>query len=200
MLDLQVINSLHRNIVIGWHSRPIDNPYEGVLKLICQQASFNFLLWHEEDIARSPDVSDTKIVEVKRNIDRYNQQRNDGIEQVDDWVTADILEKQIVTAVDAPQNTETMGSAIDRLCILALRIYHLEEQRDRTDATVEHRESVTRKIAVALVQQEDLSRAAQQLADDIYAGRKKHKTYRQMKMYNDPAMNPYIYQAQRRAG
>ena len=200
MLDLQVITNLHRDLVTGWHSRPIDNPCEGVLKVICQQASFNFLLWHEEDIARSPDVSDAKIAEVKSNIDRYNQQRNDWIEQVDDWITADLVEKKITAAADAPQNTETLGSSIDRLCILALRIYHLEEQRDRTDATAEHRESVTRKIAVALVQHEDLSRAAQQLADDIYAGRKKHKTYRQMKMYNDPTMNPYLYKAQRRAG
>lgn len=200
MLDLQVITNLHRDIIVGWHQRPVDNPYEGFLKLVCQQASFNFLLWHEEDIARSPDVPDSKIAEVKRAIDRYNQQRNDGIEQIDDWVTADLAEKKISPTTDAPQNTETIGSAIDRLCILALRIFHLEEQRDRSDASAEHRDSVTRKLAVALVQLDDLSRSAKQLADDIYAGRKKHKTYRQMKMYNDPTLNPYLYQAQRRAG
>jgi hypothetical protein len=77
-----------------------------------------------------------------------------------------------------------------------LRIYHLIEQRDRPDATPEHRESVNRKIAIALVQHEDLSRGAQQLADDFLAGKKRHKTYRQLKMYNDPSLNPYIYKAQ----
>jgi hypothetical protein len=78
---------------------------------------------------------------------------------------------------------------------LALRIYHLIEQRDRADASAEHREGVARKLAIALAQQEDLSRSAQQLADDLFAGRKKHKTYRQLKMYNDPSLNPYLYKA-----
>ena len=95
----------------------------------------------------------------------------------------------------APQNTETLGSTIDRLSILALRIYHLIEQRDRSDATSEHRESVARKLAIALAQQADLTRAAQQLADDLFSGRKRHKTYRQLKMYNDPALNPYLYKS-----
>jgi hypothetical protein len=97
----------------------------------------------------------------------------------------------------APQNTETLGSTIDRLAILALRIYHLAEQRDRVDASPEHREAVERKLAIALAQHADLSSAAQQLADDLFSGRKRHKTYRQLKMYNDPAMNPYLYQARK---
>ena len=101
----------------------------------------------------------------------------------------------ILAPAEAPQNTETLGSTIDRLSILSLRIYHLAEERDRPDATPEHREAVSRKLAVALVQLDDLSHAAQQLADDLFAGRKRHKTYRQLKMYNDPALNPYLYRA-----
>jgi hypothetical protein len=136
---------------------------------------------------------------VKRAIDGYNQQRNDWIEKLDDWITERLTELNVTPAVNAPQNTETLGSTIDRLSILALRIYHLQEQRDRADATAEHRESVSRKLAIALLQLEDLSRAAQQLADDLFSGRKRHKTYRALKMYNDPTLNPFLYQARQAA-
>jgi hypothetical protein len=90
-----------------------------------------------------------------------------------------------------------LGSAIDRLSILALRIYHLNEQVERADASPTHRESVARKLVIALAQHGDLSRSAQELADELFAGRKRHKTYRQLKMYNDPSLNPYLYQSPR---
>src|SRR5262249_30049814 len=154
----------------------IDNPYDGLEAVVCRQFSFNFLLWHEEDIARSPEVSDGEIAQVKRAIDRYNQQRNDWIEKIDDFVTDDLAARGIVAAEGAKQNTETIGSAIDRLPILALRIYHLEEQRDRADATAEHVANVTRKLAIAFAQLADLTQSAQDTADDLYAGRKRHKT------------------------
>ena len=196
-INLADITRLHRELVVRWHERDVDNPYDGLLGIVCRQMSYNFLLWHEEDVARSRDVSDARIAQVKRAIDQYNQQRNDWIEKLDDWITERLAEWKVSPAADAPQNTETLGSTIDRLSILALRIYHLEEQRDRADATAEHRESVSRKLAVALLQLEDLSRAAQQLADDLVAGRKRHKTYRALKMYNDPMLNPYLYQARK---
>jgi hypothetical protein len=196
MISLTEVTSLHRDCVTRWHEQSIDNPYSDFLAIVCEQLSFNFRLWHEEDKARSPTATDTEIAQVKRAIDKLNQQRNDWIEKLDDWVTEDLGRRKIVAPDAAPQNTETLGSSIDRLAILALRIYHLVEQRDREGATAEHRESVTRKLAIALAQHEDLSRAAQQLADDLFAGRKRHKTYRQLKMYNDPALNPYMYKAQ----
>jgi uncharacterized protein DUF4254 len=198
-IQLSEITRLQGELVIRWHERDIDFPHEGLLGIVCRQMSYNFLLWHEEDVARSRDVSDARIAQVKRAIDGYNQQRNDWIEKLDDWITERLAECSIVAAENAPQNTETLGSTIDRLSILALRIYHLQEQRDRADATAEHRESVSRKLAVALLQLEDLTRAAQQLADDLFAGRKRHKTYRALKMYNDPALNPYLYQARQAA-
>lgn len=198
-IDLAEMTRLHREMVARWHERDVDNPFEGFPAIVCRQMGFNFLLWHEEDIARCRDVSDARIAEVKRAIDGYNQQRNDWIEKIDDWISARLAELNITPAGDVPQNTETLGSTIDRLSILALRIYHLEEQRDRADATPEHRESVSRKLAVALLQLEDLTKAAQQLADDLFAGRKRHKTYRALKMYNDPALNPYLYQARKAA-
>lgn len=191
------ITRLHREMCLRWHSQPVDNPYRELLGIICQQFSFNFLLWHEEDIARSRDVTDARIAEVKRAIDGYNQKRNDWIEKIDDWITDELARLGITAPADARQNTETTGSAIDRLSILALRIYHLQEQRDRAEATPEHRANVTAKLAIALAQYADLSRSAQELLDDLFAGRKRHKTYRQLKMYNDPMMNPYLYPAQK---
>lgn len=195
MESIATLTQLHRDLCVRWHAQPVDNPYDGLLGLVCQQFGFNFLLWHEEDIARSRDVTAERIAEVKRAIDGYNQKRNDFIERMDDWITEELTRRGVVAGADARQNTETAGSAIDRLSILTLRIYHLHEQRDRADATAEHRQNVAVKLAIALAQFDDLSRSAQELLDDLFAGRKRHKTYRQLKMYNDPTMNPYLYQA-----
>ncbi len=199
MINVRQITDLHRAMVVHWHRQEIENSYRGFLAVVCQQFSFNFRLWHEEDIARSRDVSAARIAEVKRNIDRLNQQRNDWIEKMDDYLTEELDRQGVEASFDAPQNTETAGSAIDRLSILALRIYHLEEQTERDDATPEHIDSVERKLAVCQIQHEDLSQSLQELLDDLFAGRKRHKTYRQFKMYNDPTLNPYLYQARRKA-
>jgi hypothetical protein len=193
MLDVKRVNQLHNETVDRWHHQAIDNPYDGVWSIICKQHSFNFLLWHEEDIARSKDVSDERIAEVKRAIDGYNQQRNDWIEKVDDWLTGYLVESRISPATNARLNTETPGSVIDRLSIQSLRIYHLREQLERSDVDQQHLESVQQKIAKCLLQQQDLSNSLQELIEDIAAGRKRHQTYRQFKMYNDPTLNPALY-------
>ncbi|MFN7625731.1 MAG: DUF4254 domain-containing protein [Pirellula sp.] len=204
MIDVESINELHVSTVARWHREPIDNPYgdptastDCVLPVVCQQHQFNYLLWHEEDIARSPDVSDTQIARVKRNIDKYNQARNDWIEKVDDWITESLQAKHVSLQDGARLNTETPGSAIDRLSIMSLRIYHLEEQLGRSDIDQSHIDKVTHRIAVCRLQFADLSQSLSQLLEDIYAGRKRHRTYRQMKMYNDPSLNPYLYDRQR---
>ncbi|MEX2175946.1 MAG: DUF4254 domain-containing protein [Pirellulaceae bacterium] len=195
MIDIRRIAALHEACVARWHERPVDNPCAGLLASVCRQLGFNFRLWHEEDKARSPDATDAEIAGVKRSIDRLNQQRNDESERLDELLGAELARRVVVPAPDAPLNTETLASTIDRLGILALRIYHLREQLDRADAGPEHRERVGRRLYVAIVQHEDLSQAAQQLADDLTAGRKRHQTYRQLKMYNDPQLNPYLYHA-----
>ena len=194
MIDIVEITCVQREMIVRWHAEPVAVAREGLLGIIGQQLSYNFLLWHEEDIARSREVTDARIAEVKRAIDRLNQQRNDWIEKIDDWITDDLARRGVAPAA-ARQNTETAGSVIDRLAILGLRIYHLEEQRDRPGAADEHRQNASRKLAIAIAQSADLSRSAQELLDDIYAGRKRHKTYRQLKLYNDPTMNPYLYNA-----
>ncbi len=190
---------MQEDCVVRWHREPIDNPFatectsDSLFATACQQHQFNFLLWHEEDIARSPDVSDSKIAEVKRNIDRFNQQRNDWIEKIDDWITADLVAKKIQCPIDAKLNTETPGSAMDRLSIMSLRIFHLNEQLSRPDVDQQHLEKVNVRLTVCRLQQKDLGQSLGELLIDIYSCTKRHRTYRQMKMYNDPTLNPYLY-------
>lgn len=188
--SVQDWTQLQIDCVRRWHDEPMANPYSGWLRWVCQQHAFNFELWHEEDVARNPSVTDARIAEVKRSIDRLNQQRNDWIEKLDDAITESIQQSSVVVAEDAPINTETPGSAIDRLSILSLRLFHYAEQLQRQDVDAEHRSKVEARWLLCQVQHADLSASLQTLIDDIFAGRKRHKTYRQMKMYNDPSLNP----------
>jgi hypothetical protein len=193
MIDVQQITDLQADTVALWHTQEISNPYEGFLQVVCQQHMFNYQLWHEEDVARSPNVGDERIAAVKRAIDGFNQRRNDAIEQLDAWLLRELAAKKVVPAADARQNTETPGSTIDRLSILALRRYHMQEQADRADASEEHRAKARARLEILAEQHRDLSRALTELLDDIFAGRKRLKVYFQFKMYNDPSMNPYLY-------
>ena len=200
MINVDRVLTIHQDTVVRWHDSEIDQPYDSIHGIVCEQHSYNFRLWHQEDIARNPDATDQEIADVKRSIDKLNQRRNDWIEKIDQWIVEDLTQQGTGVSTDAPRNTETPGSAIDRLSILALRLYHLDEQTARLDATPDLVASVNRKIAVGLAQQKDLSKSLAELLADIYAGRKRHGTYQQMKMYNDPKLNPQIYNAQRRAG
>lgn len=201
MIDVRQITDLHRTTVAAWHHQEIRNDHAGLLHLVCEQHRFNFLLWHEEDIARSPNVTDAKIAAVKRAIDKYNQQRNDAIERIDDYLRQQLNAAGVVCPAGTRHNTETPGSAIDRLSIVALRIYHMQEQTERADATPEHRAATSQKLATLGVQHADLAQALSELVADLFAGRKQLKLYRQFKMYNDPTLNPYLYaQPARKAG
>ena len=192
------ITDLQQSAVVRWHQRDFDNPYTGLLAFVCQQHQFNFLLWHEEDIARSSDVSDARIAAVKRAIDGYNQQRNDAIERLDETLLDMLTGAGVLAEADARLNTETPGSAIDRLSIMALRTYHLEEQLDRDDVDHAHRERVAERLTRCHVQHADLSQSLAELLGDLCRGRKLLKVYRQMKMYNDPSLNPYLYRTPKR--
>lgn len=193
MIDVDEIMRLHETTVARWHTEPIANRYSGFLGLVCQQHIYNFELWHQEDIARSPDVGDHEIAQVKRRIDKFNQQRNDAIEKLDDAITEMLEQQQISPSAGARQNTETPGSAIDRLSIMALRVYHYGEQIERSDVDAAHRDRVSQRLAMCREQQRDLSQGLRELLGDIFSGAKRHKTYRQMKMYNDASLNPYLY-------
>ncbi len=195
MIDVRTITDLQAENVKQWHEQEINNSYTGFLNLVCRQHEQNYRLWHQEDIARSPNATDAELAEVKRRIDRLNQQRNDLIESLDDALILQLRQNNIAPLPGARLNTETPGSAIDRLSILALRIYHMHQQADREDAEPEHRQNVKAKLEILYQQHHDLSRSLAELLADIFAGRKQLKVYRQMKMYNDATMNPYLYEA-----
>jgi hypothetical protein len=199
MIDVQAIRELHQTTVARWHEQEVDNSYEGFLRLVCSQHQQNFRLWHQEDIARSPHASSADLAAVKRAIDKLNQQRNDLIERLDDAIVAELAAARLQPRPEARLNTETPGSAIDRLSILALRLYHMEEQSRRSDASDAHVVKAKARLEVLYQQQQDLCSSLGELLDEIFAGRKRLKVYRQFKMYNDPTMNPYLYAARRPA-
>ena len=191
------VGKLHRETVVRWHTCEPDNVYADFLGTVCQQHQYNFLLWHEEDVARSPDVSDARIAMVKRAIDGYNQQRNDWIERIDEAVIDMLAEAGVAPAATSRLNTETPGSAIDRLSIMSLRIYHLEEQLERNDVDQAHLDRVHQRLRRCRAQQADLSQSLVELLADLATGAKALKVYRQMKMYNDATLNPYLYKSER---
>jgi hypothetical protein len=198
MIDVRAITDLHRDTVAKWHRSDADNPYEDFLALVCRQHQCNFLLWHQEDLARSPKAADAAIAAVKRAIDKLNQQRNDGIEALDDYLVRKLEAWGTRLRPRAKMNTETPGSVIDRLSVLSLRMFHMEEQAQRPDAEENHRAEAARKLAILRQQHLDLSKSLAQLLKDILSGRKELKVYRQFKMYNDPSLNPAIYQTRKR--
>jgi cell division protein FtsB len=199
MMDVPAILELHTTTVARWHTNEIDNPYEGGLRIVCLQHEQNYRLWHQEDIARSMDVGNAELAAVKRAIDKLNQQRNDLIERLDDFLIDALAASGVQPQRGARLNTETPGSAIDRLSILSLRLYHMEEQAARTDASADHIAKAKARLEVLRRQRSDLSTSLAELLDDIFAGRKRLAVYRQFKMYNDPTMNPYLYAAKRPA-
>jgi len=186
----QVINDYH---LVDSVDAPIHNPYnrdtiDSKLYLKCW---IDTVQWHYEDIIRDPHIDPVEALSLKRRIDHSNQERTDLVEDIDSYFRQ--LYSQVATLPDARLNTESPAWAIDRLSILALKIYHMDEQARRIDATDEHRQRCQLKLSVLVEQQRDLSLAIDQLLDDIAEGRKYMKVYRQMKMYNDPATNPVLY-------
>jgi len=182
-----------------WHDAPThrEEPSD-FISLVQEQHRRNFDLWHEEDTARAPEVPDNLIASVKRRIDKLNQERNDLIEKLDDALATLLQEKGTAPAADAPWNTETPGSVIDRLSIMSLKVHHMREQAQREDVDRKHRARCTKKLRVLEQQRADLISALQLLLGDLLAGRKQLKLYRQFKMYNDPTLNPEIYRKRKK--
>ena len=172
---------------------PIENPYEpGSLEhLLYHKNWIDTVQWHLEDIIRDPQIDPVAALAIKRRIDKSNQDRTDMVDYIDSY----LLDKyrDVEPRPDARLNTETPAWAIDRLSILALKIYHMAREAERTDVGDAHRAACRKKLDVLLAQQVDLSGAIEELIGDIEAGRKYMKTYKQMKMYNDPALNPVLY-------
>ncbi|MDR1403016.1 MAG: DUF4254 domain-containing protein [Tannerellaceae bacterium] len=171
----------------------VNNPYEPE-SIDCYLYLKNWIdavQWHLEDIIRNPEVDPVEALAIKRRIDKSNQDRTDLVERIDGYFLNAC--KDVQTAPAATVNTESPAWAVDRLSILVLKLYHMHQETVRPDASPAHRDACLRKLAVLQEQKEDLSAALDQLLNDIEQGRKYMKVYKQMKMYNDPALNPVLY-------
>ena len=172
---------------------PINNPYDrdSIENRLYLKCWIDTVQWHYEDLIRDPHINAEEGMSLKRRIDHSNQDRTDLVEQIDSYFRQQYSD--VRPAEDATINTESPAWAVDRLSILALKIYHMQEQTERTDASAEHIKKCKAKLAVLLEQQQDLNTAIDQLLDDIKSGHKYMKVYRQMKMYNDPTTNPILF-------
>ena len=185
------------NEVVQWHVKAPEPGYDEASdfpSIVSRQHYVNFELWHQEDMARDPDASDSKIAAVKRTIDVLNQLRNDMIEQMDQCLLDKLQNKKINYTSEIEMNSETPGSIIDRLSINALKIYHMDEEIQRLDVTGEHRKKCSGKLSVLQDQRNDLKKSLETLLADLSSGKKRLKVYQQMKMYNDENLNPVLYQ------
>lgn len=172
---------------------PAQNPFEkGQLEYLFYWKNYiDTVQWHLEDIVRDPNIDPEKGIELKRRIDRSNQERTDVVEYIDDYFLQ--LYKEVIPAAGAKVNTESPAWAIDRLSILILKIWHMREEAHRTDASEEHIQKCQARLNILNEQLVDLSTSIDELLSDIEAGNKQMKVYRQMKMYNDPSLNPILY-------
>jgi hypothetical protein len=194
----QHANQIFNQVIKDYHLKdnvdtPINNPYDrdSIDYSLYLKCWIDTVQWHYEDIIRDPHINPVEALALKRRIDSSNQDRTDLVEEIDSYFRQ--YYSDVKPMADARLNTESPAWAVDRLSILALKIYHMKEQVDRNDASPEHIAKCQAKLDVLLEQQEDLSLAIDQLLEDIQAGRKYMKVYRQMKMYNDPSTNPILY-------
>ena len=194
----KICNEIFNQAIRDYHvtdniDTPINNPYkrETIENRLYLKCWIDTVQWHFEDIIRDPHIDPVEALNLKRRIDRSNQDRTDLVEQIDSYFRQKYA--NVKPLPEARLNTESPAWAVDRLSILALKIYHMREQVERNDVGAEHRERCEGKLNILLEQQVDLSTAIDQLLADIEEGRIYMKVYRQMKMYNDPATNPVLY-------
>ena len=191
--------TLFRQVLVDYHQidqvdTPLHNPSpaNSLDSLLYHKCWVDTVQWHLEDLVRDPSIEPVKGLELKRRIDASNQLRTDLVEKIDDYILAQ-LDGATIQA-NATLNTESPAWAIDRLSILALKIYHMREEAERKNAGESHQIKCAQKLSVLLEQEKDLSLSIDQLLEDLDAGKKIMKVYRQMKMYNDASLNPVLYQ------
>lgn len=194
----QLSNSIFEKVINDYHKTdnvdiPINNPYpEKTIEFYLYLKNWiDTVQWHFEDIIRDPEIDPSEALVLKRRIDKSNQDRTDLVELIDSYFLDKY--KDVNVLPDARLNTESPAWAIDRLSILALKIYHMRQEVERKDTTEQHKQQATQKLNVLLTQQVDLSAAIEELLSDIESGHKYMKVYKQMKMYNDPSLNPVLY-------
>lgn len=198
MIFSELCNELFDKSTADYHitdsvDAAMNNPYEfkSIEYYLYLKNWIDAVQWHFEDIIRDPQIDPVEALTLKRRIDKSNQDRTDLVELIDSYFLDKY--KDVTPLKEAVINTESPAWAVDRLSILALKIYHMKQEAERTDTTEEHRSQCQKKLDVLLEQRRDLSTAIDQLLADIESGKKYMKVYKQMKMYNDPALNPVLY-------
>ena len=182
--------SLHRDSIVQWKKHTVTITQEGFLKLVEENHGFNYQLWHAEDRARREDMGFEFVYQAKRDIDRFNQQRNNRMEMMDAWLSQQL---QPAEASNCRVHSETPGMMIDRLSILALKHYHMAQQCERTDVDTHHRESCQTKRNVIQFQQQQLVTCLCEFLHELLQKTRTFVVYHQFKMYNDPSLNPELY-------
>ena len=184
------INDYHINDDV---KATLNNPYpaDSIEHLLYRKNWIDTVQWHLEDIIRDPEIDPAEALSLKRWIDRSNQERTDTVEYIDSWFLNQY--KEVTPATDAKINTESPAWAIDRFSILSLKVYHMKEEAERSNASAEHQKKSKEKLAVLEEQKIDLGTAIEELITDLASGNKKMKVYKQMKMYNDEDFNPVLY-------
>jgi hypothetical protein len=203
MRETEMLSELTAKSIIEYHDRALQEampqPHPGPegpdpWRWVAANHQYNSLLWDEEDKARRTDVDSAEIAASKRLIDQYNQKRNDAVEALDEAILSELMDTP--HTADARLNSETAGAMIDRLSILALKIQHMLEQTERKDAAPNHIEACRAKLERLTSQRQDLASCLDRLLREAKEGKAYFKVYRQFKMYNDPALNPYLYAGQ----
>ena len=191
---IEIFNrSIHDYHINDNVDQPCNNPFSenSIENLMYLKNWIDTVQWHYEDIIRDPNIAAENGILLKRKIDRSNQDRTDLVEKIDDYYIE--LFKNVNYSNESKLNTESPGWVVDRISILCLKIYHMQEQTERKDVSEEHVNNCIKKLSVLKEQQEDLSQSFNELLDDLENGVKKIKVYRQMKMYNDSSLNPVLY-------
>lgn len=191
---IEIFNrSIHDYHINDNVDQPCNNPFSenSIENLMYLKNWIDTVQWHYEDIIRDPNIAAENGILLKRKIDRSNQDRTDLVEKIDDYYIE--LFKNVNSSNESKLNTESPGWVVDRISILCLKIYHMQEQTERKDVSEEHVNNCIKKLSVLKEQQEDLSQSFNELLDDLENGVKKIKVYRQMKMYNDSSLNPVLY-------
>lgn len=194
ILDVNKLLKLQEKCVTDWHNNLELKESEAPWNFIEENMKWNFMLWHEEDIARITDIDPMRIVEAKRNIDKFNQARNNSMEKIDEWILNWLDVNQISPGKRI--HSETPGMMTDRLAIMALKVYHMLEETRREDAGEEHILKCKNKAEVISEQIADLSESLRMILNELETSVLRFKVYRQFKMYNDPSLNPELYKRQ----
>lgn len=194
----EISNQIFDQVIKDYHKTdnvdtPISNPYEvkSIEYYLYLKNWIDTVQWHLEDIIRDPNIDAVEALKIKRRIDKSNQDRTDLVELIDSYFLDKY--KTVTPNKSAKINTESPAWAIDRLSILALKIFHMQQEVDRVEASSAHKEACCKKLNTLLEQRVDLSTAIEELFEDIESGNKYMKVYKQMKMYNDPELNPILY-------